>query len=175
MPKYLRMISQRRWLTDRSEFSWLEEDDIPAEILTDFKAEDNNISLWIIDDHLAGLDRVIAALGTNGRDKVGAFDYLLVDTSAIDEQDFAIVATPGATRDAGISELHRDVSELSGRKLLQLAAIFYSNFGMDSFERVKPKELGEKIVTAVENGHFVFDELPPDIKKYLTTKLKFRN
>jgi hypothetical protein len=78
MPLILRKIRKARWYQyDRSDFPWLLEEDIPADPLGDLATNDNELSVWQINDDKSNLPRVAAALAANC-DDISNLDYALI-------------------------------------------------------------------------------------------------
>ena len=138
--------------------------DVQADALSDLRTTGNALSVWLIDDDRANLDRIVAALGA-GRMELAKLDYALMDHVVLD--DLRIQATPkhGLSIDAGANSLwHRDLLDLSGGKLLELAVIMQAQA---TFERVQKSELSTLIAQSLHNGFIDRDRLKEKLARAL--------
>jgi hypothetical protein len=69
MPLMLRKIRKARWYQhNQADFPWLLDEDIPADPLGDLVTNDNELSVWQINDDKSNLHRIAAALAANSDD-----------------------------------------------------------------------------------------------------------
>lgn len=112
MPLVLRTIRQSRWLEDS--FPWLEEGDAPADPLGDLATQDNELSVWIIDDEKSNLNQVVAAMAAT-RGHLSNLDFALFDLRFLSELNIKIAITTGGTPDKEVNTWHRDLVKLSAQ------------------------------------------------------------
>jgi hypothetical protein len=62
--------------------SWMVEGDVPADALTDLRADRNELSLWSVVDDLANLNVVLVALASS-RQRLDKIDYTLIDEALL--------------------------------------------------------------------------------------------
>jgi hypothetical protein len=85
------------------------------------------MSVWVINDDEGNLKRVLCALAAT-RDSIVAFDFLLFDQSIPDILGISVKQTDGATPDIHANQnWHRDLVDLSARKLVELAISVFEN------------------------------------------------
>jgi hypothetical protein len=119
----IKVNSKTRWY--RSERpSYIGEDDIPANCLLDLRPKDNALSLWLIEEYEENLQNVVTALAASCQ-YPDSFDFLLFDASLIQEQYLQLLCTPGKTPLSRANQWHRDLVELSAKKLVNLAVAIY--------------------------------------------------
>lgn len=119
----IKVNSKTRWY--RSERpSYIGEDDIPANCLLDLRPKDNALSLWLIEEHEENLRNVVTAL-VAGCQYPESFDFLVFDVSLIQEHSLQLLSTSGKTPLSLANQWHRDVVELSAKKLVNLAVTIY--------------------------------------------------
>jgi len=101
-------------------------DDVPADCLNDLRVRENELSLWHIEEDEKNLNEVLTALAA-ARDFPDKMDILLFDSSIIEKLSLKLRSTLGKTPRADANAWHRDLVELSGRKLIDFAiTVFYS-------------------------------------------------
>jgi hypothetical protein len=118
MPLLARGIQRRRW--DRQSLHpWLERAEIPADPLTDFRTQDNQLSMFIVEDNQSNLAQVITALAAT-RGRPDKYDYLLFEEQVLSTVNVTVHRTRGDTPDNAVNSWHLDLVDLSGSKLLAL-------------------------------------------------------
>ena len=124
MSRLLIKVKRRPW--DRSQRpEHVAGDDVPADCLTDLRVRDNELSLWHIEDDEKNLNGVVTALASAVHFPA-KIDILLFDTSIIQNLSLKLRSTVGKTPRTDINTWHRDLVELSGKKLVEFAiAVFY--------------------------------------------------
>ena len=123
--------------------------DVQADALSDLRTIGNALSVWLVDDDRANLDRIVAALGA-GRMELAKLDYALMDYEVLDDLHIQATAKHGLSVDASANSLwHRDLLDLSGRKLLDLAVMMQARA---TFERVQKSDLSTLIAQSLHSG-----------------------
>lgn len=119
MPFLLRNIKKARW--KKEDKSWLNDGDSPADILTDFRSQENNLSIWCVEDDSGNLGRILAAFAAK-RDYLQVLDIVLFDSEIISDLDIQTKQTNGETFDYEINKnCHFDLNELTLYKVANLA------------------------------------------------------
>jgi len=148
----LRKLDKRtRWNKEEvmRKFSWLQ-NEITADCITkELETNDCALSFWMIDDQKSNLERVIAALAAN-RPNLAEVDFGLIDIQLLIDSGFNIDTNPGDTADDAANNWHRDVSQLSGKKLNQLGELLWEH--MQSYRKSR-KDILAYIVSGIINGH----------------------
>ena len=148
MTFFLRGVRKARWYKDFKEYPWLQPLDVPADPLGDLATQDNTISVYIVEDQEA-VGRVVAALAAT-RDTISNFDYALFRIETLEHANFKIHQELGKTPDAIVNMWHRDVTELSAIKLLDLLQKIWEEVKTD---RKSQKEVVELIRKGISLGH----------------------
>jgi hypothetical protein len=131
MPLLLRKIGAMAYwvawdeLHTDPDFSWLREDQRPADTLADLRTKQNKMSLWEIDDNRDNLPDVLAAIAlSNRQNELSEITYVLFEYDDLAAVCPNIAHTPGDTPCPKVNDLyHRDVSCLSGHDLLALTSL----------------------------------------------------
>jgi hypothetical protein len=132
----MRGIRRARWYKQEIQ-PWLQKDEIPADPLGDLKTTGNGLSVYLIDDEKSNLGRVVCALAAT-RDRIQHFDYLLFDWDILLSTGITVKRSEGKTPDCAVNELHCDLAELSGQKLLALATdILCSDYETGRFQELE--------------------------------------
>jgi len=104
------------------------------------------LSLWEIDDARSNLGDVIVALATNA-DHLSNLDYALIPRDKL-EEIARLEATEGQTAHIQANQKwHRDLIDLSGRRLIDIAALIFS---VAERRRVPEKEVTQMVRQALE-------------------------
>lgn len=131
---------------------WLEEGDIPADPLGDFRTLENSISVWVVNDEKKILERIIAALA-GGRGKLEHFDYLVFDAKILCDIGIEQIESDGKSVDTELSKSnHRDLVEISADKLVRLVKAICKEDLVECAERRQPKDVALIIAEAIDKG-----------------------
>jgi hypothetical protein len=145
MPLLIKLDNKRMW--DRPE--WLPAGEVPAEAVQDFRADGNELSVWYVEPDHSNLDRVLTAIAAN-REHFEKIDYAVFDDAIVDRCEITIRPTPGQLPDEHASRTwHRDLVELSGRKLVSLA----ESIAAGSAERKPMNQIRDLLSVAARVGH----------------------
>lgn len=159
MPVVLRKIRKAKWYK-HPDVPWLLEHELQADALFDLKTDDNEMSVWLIDDERSNLDQVIAALAAK-TDFLSNFDYAFWDLQFLLDLNIKVVETEGDTEDTEANNVwHRDLCELSASKIMALAQAIVER---EATSRFSPKKVGQLIVQAVSLGRLEQATLKPDL------------
>jgi hypothetical protein len=144
--------------------SFLANQDIPADCLVDLNIEKNELSVWYVEDDESNLKRIVTALAACC-DFVSVFDYLIFDHVIVTDLGLTIRKTDGDTPDSVANRSwHRDLTELSGRRVFELATTIFHN---SKLQRIPEKKIREWLREAVANGN-LDSELSPKLKSKLS-------
>ncbi len=159
MPRLLVKVKKAVWQRSAPP-SFLAQGDIPADCLSDLNIKNNQLSAWYVHDDRSNLNRVLTALAASGA-YLSNVDYLLFDDAIVTELGLEIRKTAGGTPDGHANrEWHRDLTQLSGRKVLDLAvAVFYRSEAGRELE----KTLLTSIKAAVAKNQIDTSKLQPKL------------
>jgi hypothetical protein len=145
MPLLVKLENKRIW--DKP--SWLPAGEVPAQAVQDFRLEDNELSVWYVEANRSNIDRIVTALAAN-RDFADKIDYAVFDEASVGECGITLRKTTGKLPDEYANqEWHRDLVELSGRKLVCLAELIATG----TPDRKTPAAVKELLATAAKEGH----------------------
>jgi hypothetical protein len=118
MALLLRNVTNPKWEAP----SWMAAGDVPADALTDLRADHNALSVWsVTPDDLTNLSMVLAALASN-RQRLDKLDYALIDEAVLPAIPVKCVKSDGVTpHSAANGTLHRDLIELTAQKVVRIA------------------------------------------------------
>jgi hypothetical protein len=170
VPLLLRSLKKLElWKQDTETFAWVEPGDFAADLLTDLvPTHGGTLSVWVIEDDLSNLNRVIAAkIATKtNKDSVGSdFPYLLINQAAITDQGFELVAKLGDTPDEEANKWwHRDIVKLTGSKLFQLAHVLWHDKKLDE---VADWDTIPLLKRSINDGHLLESALNKGVRAAL--------
>lgn len=164
MPLLLRKIRKSKWYKNPG-VPWLPVGELQADALVDLSTKNNELSVWLIDDNKLNLNRVLAALAAN-LEIVSNFDYALVDEQRVTGIAIKIAESKGDLLDAVVNAWHRNLSELSAAKLMQLASAVQSHADI---LRILPNQALALIREAVQQGRIELSKLKPAIQSSLAS------
>lgn len=166
----LRIIKKKNWYNS-SAYDWLDESEFLADALQDLKTEDNNLSIWLIEEgDDTTLRRVIAGL-TARRDHIVNFDYCVIDFTVIDALKIRYKRSDGDGNDhLANKKWHFDLIQLSGNKIWGLAEYIRKN--PDARHRINDKSVLKILIDAVNAGNINQDDLGESIVKKIQSEIK---
>ncbi|MBM4040478.1 MAG: hypothetical protein FJ290_18380 [Planctomycetes bacterium] len=159
----LRKIRLTRWHREEEhDLSWVPQGDIVADPLADLTTTNGKLSVWLVEEDLSNLSRVLAAFATTA-DRLANLDYVLFDPVLLTPLGVGLEHTQGGTADGEANQLwHRDLSHLSGHTVVELARAIKAQ-GREG--RATPRQLRQLIVQAGEAGQVDWDVLNAGIRK----------
>jgi hypothetical protein len=161
VPFVLRRITRARWYK-KAAAPFLAKADVPADPFGDLRTASNKLSVWWVDEDKSNLRRIAAAVAAT-RHKPDKFDYLLFDSGILGSVDITVEQTHGKTQDHQVNRCHRDLVELSGRKLFELVrAIMTSDHETGRFPE---RDIKTWVEEAVGSGRLDFEKLPKSFQE----------
>lgn len=162
MAWYLLRVKQNRWLG--KDYSWILANDFPAPPLQDFTInESGQQSVWHIEGDESNLTEVITALAAT-RAKFDHFDFILFPQTAVAEAGLATLETEGTTPHVNANPWHRDIIELSARRLVELAHLVFQQGRRD---RRQARVIEAYLRGALNNGQLIRDQVNENLKSKL--------
>lgn len=148
MSRLLIKVRKVRW--QKALPSFVAPGDITADCLMDLNVTENSMSVWELTENDANLKRVLTALAAN-REFAASIDYLIFDAQIPARLALKLRHNPGNTPDKGANEAwHRDLVEISGRKLAGLASdVFHRS---EPPKRCSEKDIVKMLKEAVERN-----------------------
>jgi hypothetical protein len=156
MLRLLIKVKKRCWDKDHLP-TFVEKGDITADCLVDLRVSDNRLSVWEITENEANLQRVITALAANCICPT-QIDYLTFDAGIPARVGLSVQSNPGETPDPDANATwHRDLVEISGRKLLALAIEVFQD---SSLKRCPEKEIIKMLKAGVARNEIDRSKVP---------------
>jgi len=144
MALLLRLISKPKWVRP----SWMDESDVPADVLTDLRAEKNELSVWRVTPDHSNVSSILTALASQ-RQRLDKLDFTIFDDSVLDGIGIRCKPSEGDTPHITANvTLHADLIELTVRKVALLAEVLMP------FERERKsrKEVQHLLIDALTSG-----------------------
>jgi len=158
MTLLFRNITIPKWVRP----SWMDDADVPADALTDLRATDNVLSFWAIEPDKQNLNVVIAAV-TSSRDRLDKLDYLILDEASLLPIPIRCVISEANTPYSSANTSHRDLAELTVRKVATLAHLMMPL----QRERLLPKQVKALLLDALANGRLDRARMKPGLLRDL--------
>jgi len=142
MAYFLRFIYKNLdW--DKTHFSsWLKEDELPACIIKDLRADGNALSLWEISDDKSNLLDVIAAFAFESRGDIkNDWNFALLRSNYLDEVNFAPSDIPAKTAYTSMNRYHHSFPKLSISKVVYFAHLLrkHGKFDTKSWKEIEAR------------------------------------
>jgi hypothetical protein len=144
MSLLLRIVTKPKWAMP----AWAEPQDLPADLLTDLRTNNNELSVWSIELDRSNLNSVLVA-AASCRERLDKLDYALFDEQVLRALVIRCIKSEGATAHITANgAMHRDLTELTVEKIVSLAQV------MMPLERVRVTETQIKflLLQALQSG-----------------------
>lgn len=134
--------------------------DCPARTLQDFNAKNDELSVYLTtDNENSNTERIIAALAIL-RNQLDPFCYAILPEDKVLDIGIKIKKTKGSTHDQYVNNQHRDLIELNGSKLVELARLVHSEGSVENFD---PQIVGDCILNSIKKQFFKREQLTQKI------------
>jgi hypothetical protein len=163
MALLLRNLTSPKW----SAPEWMPSGDVPADALSDLRSSNNALSVWSVALDQADLDLALAALASN-RDRLDKLDYTLLDDSILVPLSIKCVDSEANTPYVSANAAHRDLIELTVKKVARLAEEMMPLPRV----RVPEKRVKQLLVEALEKGALDRALMKPDLLNELESRPK---
>ncbi|MFN8496058.1 MAG: hypothetical protein U0350_51175 [Caldilineaceae bacterium] len=161
MSYILRIINKNRWYRDAENYPGKEQADAPADTLVDLRTEENELSVWLVDDDLANLERLLAALAAN-RQRLDKLDYTLFSEEIFEQIGIQVQQTVGDVPDAVVNQWHLALVNLTAMQVAELARSIWHSPVTQTF-RCLPKQVAKLIAQAIHQEYFRLEQLQSDL------------
>ena len=159
----LRKLNQKRhW--DKP--LWLGEEEVQADATKCLTSCDNAISVYIIEEADGNIDRVVAALAAK-RDHLKHFDLAIVSSDALNKCEIEASEVPGKTDDFQVNDWHKDLINLSFRKICDLASCIRLE---GTIRRYQKREVEKAIASSLQQRVIAAES----IRETLSSSLRSR-
>ncbi|WP_263352243.1 hypothetical protein [Acidicapsa acidisoli] len=168
MSRLLITVNKRLWDKELLP-SFVQPGDITADCLMSLRVTDNSMSVWEVTGDDANLERVLTALAAN-RDHPTNIDYLIFDSNIPASLGLEVIRRPGATPDVDANEAwHRDLVDISGRKLLGFAVEVFQN---STRRRCPGKDVLRLLKEAFRRKEIDRERIPPTLLQKIENGLQ---
>lgn len=168
MPFLLRKIKKNKWYKSNLPL-WLGNNDIQADTLCDLKTDNNNLSLYYIDDDKSNLKKVVSAIAST-RDSFSIFEYMLIDEKYLCRMNIKISSTIGKTNNQEVDKYwHRDVIDLSGNKLVEVGYVMLQN--NSGLTRIMSPIIKNLIIDGIKFGWLKKESINPKLLEKINNVL----
>jgi len=145
MPLLVKLDNKRMWDSP----GWLPAGEVTADAVLDLRVEQNELSVWFVEQDRSNLERVLGALAAN-REHVEKLDYAVFDEASLAQVGVEARPSQGQLPDEHANEnWHRDLVELSGRRLVAVAEVIASG----SPQRCSHSNVRRILTDAAVQGH----------------------
>ena len=160
MSLLIRKVNKAKWVQGDIE----NDSDVSADAITScLRTTKNTLSVWQINTE-DDLDNAILALVSN-QDHLEAIDVVILEEESISKYNIKIIATPGETPIAGLSQTHRDLAELTYSKLGNIKDHIVERIRTDQLKRYTRGAIKKLILTAIEEGKIELTDLKESIRQ----------
>jgi hypothetical protein len=150
MAKLLRKVKQNRWFKPDAQ-PLLDSGDVPSDPLGDLNTSQSRLSVFQVEEDLSNIERIARALALNAQ-RIDAVGYVLFDVSLLGQASIGLDSTDGETMDSVVNKCHRDLTNLTGNKLVALTRLILLEGESDTI-------LKKRIVELIDEG-VLSKELP---------------
>jgi hypothetical protein len=147
VPQVLRKIRTQKWLCKGHK--WLGQDELQADALVDLASKGNELSVYVVSDDRSNLEQVVAAMAVTNTERIDNFDYALFDEECLSRLNIKIKVTKANTPDEEVNRLHRDLAELTVRKVIALVDVIKSEAKR---ERVQERTVRRLVAHGILSG-----------------------
>lgn len=153
-----------RWLSDDP--PWLGANDAVGDQVSDLKTSENRLSVFEVPPADPSTPLRIAAALTAARERLDDVEYCLFDDATLSRIAVRTKAAPGRTPDPLVNSWHKDLVELSGNLLTNLAM----ELRLIEKGRVLREDLQKELLAAIREGTRFSGRGEPNIAKYFRKK-----
>lgn len=146
-------------------WAWLGGQEVPADAMKDLRTDNNALSVFEVAEE-ADARRIAIAIAA-GKEDFGHCEWFLFDDSVLGPLGILVEESEGTTPYVGINGLHRDLNQLTGRKLVALAEAI----PMDMFDFVLKKDVETAIVSSVRSGELDINRINRKLREKVRAKL----
>ena len=139
--------------------TWIPDGDASADILKSFETDDSILSIYLVENDNAQIERLIGAFCAN-RSKVQTLDYVLIPEANVNDLGLVLENVAGDVPDVEVCDWHRNVVHLSVRRLSELALRSQSQ---GEVKRLLDKPVGILINRLINEGRLSPTALKADL------------
>lgn len=139
----LRTITKPKWVAP----DWIAAGEVPADALSDLRSSDNKLSVWHVESDQGNLNMVLAAYAAN-RERLDKLDYTLLEEGIVMAMSIDCVKSEAHTPHLSANAAHRDLVELTVKKVMFLAQEMMPLPRV----RVTEKQVKRLLLEALEHG-----------------------
>ena len=141
-----KLENKRHW----DEASWLDSNDTQADVLKNFSTSNNELSIFVLEEPDAQIERVVAALAAR-RDFLSHLDLAVVPCEVLEECDIDSSDVQGETPDQEVNGWHQNLIQLTVSKISLLISFVKSE---GDFKRYQGKDVEQAIKNSLDANAF---------------------
>ena len=157
---------------------WLNQGDVPGDLLKDLKTEGNELSVYKVDDNHSNLEKIISAMAAN-RKYLKPLYYFLIERESIIGNNYSLADAVGKTLSDEVNiNYHTNIEKLSGFNVVKLAKIFSEKSEIINSEiiiKVRPNEVLKIIINSIKKKEYSIDRLGGDLKEQVEEVMRAMN
>lgn len=160
------MTTAKFWYA-RDDQPWIPSGDIPGDTLQAFRTNENELSVWFIQNDKSNLDRVVAAFATT-KTSLDTLDYVLLPDNFL-PPDIQVKEDAGESCDQLANEKwHRDLVQLTGHRIVELAKQFYhEGYEKEGLGRYEDSDIAILIKQGIQRSEIDVNKLNAKLRKAL--------
>ena len=147
MTVILRKLENKRHWDDAS---WLDSNDTQADALKNFSTSNNELSIFVLEESDAQIERVVAALAAR-RDFLSHLDLAIVPCEVLEKYDIESSDVQGQTPDHEVNGWHQNLIQLTVSKISLLISFIKSE---GDFKRYQVKDVEQAIKNSLYSNSF---------------------
>ncbi len=149
------------WDKSHEELPWLNKGELIADVFKSLGTHNGDLSTYVIEADKSNLNQVVAAYACT-RESLQRVDYVLIPYEVVDNS-FELKDTPGSTADDAVNSWHRDISELTPQKLLDL--VYLINSHRDKMTRIPRKTVEKEVCKSRKLKNIDCEKVHPTLKE----------
>lgn len=158
MTYLLRKVTKSRWLEPIL-------NDVPSDSFWDLRTDGGTLSVYEVNpDDEELVSRCVAALVVQTT-HLQILELALVDRTEVANLGVGIQTSPGAVPDELVRDLHRDITDLTGRRLVELAVGFAGDLRRYNLSRV-----AGAVSESLDQGWIRRDQVPEGMLQKLASR-----
>ena len=160
MPLLVRRISRAKWEQSKIE----DKDDVFADAITScLRTFNNDLSVWKVENESKLEDAILALITGSKQTKLSTLHFVIIEENIVLEKGLILNDTNGDTVIPGLIKNHRDISELTYKKLGILKSIILNSIGNNKSAFYTRKQLKDLIKKALNDGRLCKEKLNEEL------------
>jgi hypothetical protein len=135
-------------------------ENVPADAITNcLKTTDNALSVWRIESEEELNDAILALITGKKQETFSKIDYVLIDENKLIDQGLLLVDSDGDTVVDDLVKKHRNISDLSYKKLGIIKDLILDCINNDKCHLFSRQQIKILVMNAIESGKLQKEKL----------------